>query len=156
MSGQSEQQKTSPGIATLDVRLGNWGRWSRRLEAKANRRFYNHAPPNDADAILIERAVSRLDGTVHAQLLRAWHQGLAHQSRIAHVLRIPRRSLGACYRDARKALGKVLSAGDSASWRGGGGLKVEPDLPRDRRPNFTCSGASFGKGGMEMLNEMEV
>lgn len=96
----------------LDVRLANWGRWSRRSASSPNRRWFNSAAPDDADALRIERAVARMQGTLHAQLLRSWHQALAHQSRIAVLLGIPRRTLGRSYREARSALASALQSLD--------------------------------------------
>lgn len=103
------EQKTESRPNSLDVRLGNWGRWSRRSGSPTKSRWFNAEAPNEVDAIEIERAVCSLDGTQHAQLLRAWHQGLAHGSRIAMTLGIPRRSLGTRYRAARLALASLLA-----------------------------------------------
>lgn len=98
-----ERQKTALDGDQLDSRLGNWGRWS-RLQMRGPRAAFNSTPPDAADAEIIEKAVSRMDGQREAALLRSWHQALAHKSTISARIGIPRRALAALYRSARESL----------------------------------------------------
>lgn len=113
-SSDSSVETKTPERNLLDSRLANWGRWSRRRVVAGRITWFNGETPDEADANLIERAVKRLDGTQHAAILRAWHQGLAHKSRISARLKIPLRGVRQEYLRARGALLQSLARCEAA------------------------------------------